>query len=299
MRIGSGIAAVVVLLGLAGWLTAEACRASLWGHAGGALAVAPDGDGRFATGGADRRVTVWTASGRREATLDVSSGKVEAVAIGPGGQVASGSSDGMLKVGERTARAHKDGIFSLTFAAGLLYSGGNDKLIRAWDPATLKEKFTLRGHTGRVRALAASPYGKWLASGGSGDNRARLWPIGKAGPARVLSGTTRRIHCLTFADGGRALAAGDRDGKIHLWDVDSGRERAVWQAHDGPVNGLALVGELLVSGGEDGALVAWALTGEKRWTRRNPPVTNALAAGNGRWVISADADGRVRLWDVP
>ena len=45
--------------------------------------------------------------------------------------------------------------------------------------------------------------------------------------------------------------------------------------------------------------VAWTLGGEKRWTRRNPPATNALAAGTGRWVISADADGRVRLWDVP
>jgi WD40 repeat protein len=199
---------------------------------------------------------VWTASGRREAAFDVPTGKVEAVAFGPGGQVASGCSDGVLKLGERTTRAHKDGVFALTFAAGLLYSAGNDRVIRAWDPATLKEKFALRGHTGRVRALAASPDGKWLASGGSGDNRARLWPVGKMGPARVLQGTGRRIHCLTFADGGKALAAGDRDGKVHLWDVDSGRERAVWQAHDGPVNGLALVGDLLVSGGEDGALYA-------------------------------------------
>ncbi|MGL4553016.1 MAG: WD40 repeat domain-containing protein, partial [Gemmataceae bacterium] len=299
MRVGAGVAAVAFLAGLLWWLTLESCRASLWGHAGGAMAVAADADGRFVTGGADHRVVVWTPAGGRESASDGHAGKVEAVALGPGGRVASGSSDGVLKSGDATARAHKDGVFGLTFAGGLLYSGGGDKKVRAWDPSTLKEQFVLHGHTGRVRAVAASPDGKWVASGGSGDNRVRLWPVGKAGPARVLAGANRRVHCLAFADAGKAVAAGDRDGKVHLWDVEGGRERAAWAAHAGPVNGVAAVGEWLVTAGEDGAIHGWTLAGEKRWTRRNRPVTNALAAGTGRWFISADADGRVRLWDGP
>ncbi|NBO92316.1 MAG: WD40 repeat domain-containing protein [Planctomycetia bacterium] len=299
MRIVLGIAGLIILIVLGWWFTAESCRLSLWGHSGGALAVGADSNGRFASAGVDHQVIVWTANGQRDTIITGHIGKIEAIALGPNGLIASGSTDGVLKVGERTVTAHKGGVFALVFAASLLYSGGSDKMIRAYDPSPLKEQFILRGHTGRIRALAVSPDNKWLASGGSGDDRARLWPLGKPSAARVLQGTNRRIDSLAFMEGGKVLVVGDRDGKISVWDVESGRERTSWNAHSGPINALTLLGDWVVSGSEDGWLHAWTSTGEKRWTRRNRPVTNALATGSGRTIISADNDGRVRLWDIP
>ena len=46
-----------------------------------------------------------------------------------------------------------------------LASGGEDKIVRLWDAKTFTLLKTLKGHTGRVNALAFSPDGKTLASG--------------------------------------------------------------------------------------------------------------------------------------
>jgi CHAT domain/WD domain, G-beta repeat len=56
----------------------------------------------------------------------------------------------------------------------LLASGGGDKTVRLWDPATGEHRRTLTGHADWVFAVAFSPDGRLLASGGA-DETVRLW----------------------------------------------------------------------------------------------------------------------------
>ena len=61
----------------------------------------------------------------------------------------------------------------------LLASGGGDKTVRLWDPATGEQLRTLTGHTDSVNGVAFSPDGRLLASGG-GDKTVRLWDLAPA-----------------------------------------------------------------------------------------------------------------------
>ena len=53
-------------------------------------------------------------------------------------------------------------------------SGDEDGTVKLWDPNTGRERCTLVGHTGKVRALAFSPDGSVLATGDAGGT-IRLW----------------------------------------------------------------------------------------------------------------------------
>ncbi|MFJ9842596.1 NB-ARC domain-containing protein, partial [Kitasatospora sp. NPDC101155] len=76
---------------------------------------------------------------------------------------------------------------------------------------------TLEGHTSAVRACAASPDGRWLASAGF-DRSIRIWNVTTGSPRQVLDGHTGWIwECAWTPDGGSIASAGD-DGSVRVWD---------------------------------------------------------------------------------
>jgi WD40 repeat protein len=98
---------------------------------------------------------------------------------------------------------------------------------------------------GPIRALALSPDGQTLASGGK-DAVVRLWDLGAdGGLKRELRGGHRStITALGFAaDGQTLLSAGGWDptaGELNGWDLASG-QRTPFAGVGGPVNDLVLV----------------------------------------------------------
>lgn len=76
------------------------------------------------------------------------------------------------------AAARADGILALARDRNgtALASAGGDRLVRLWDPATLRELAKLEGHGGRVASLAFSPDGALLATGGA-DRDMKVWDV--------------------------------------------------------------------------------------------------------------------------
>jgi hypothetical protein len=84
----------------------------------------------------------------------------------------------------RILTGHKGDVYGAAFSPDgqLLASGGSDKTVRLWYPATGEHRRTLTGHTGwvlpQVSCVAFSPDGQLLASGGS-DKTVRLWDLAR------------------------------------------------------------------------------------------------------------------------
>jgi hypothetical protein len=73
------------------------------------------------------------------------------------------------------------------------------------------------GVWGVVTAVAFSPDGKMLFSGGSDE--ARLWEVATGQQRRLLEGHEGNFYSAAFAPDGRTLAVSSGDNKIRIWDA--------------------------------------------------------------------------------
>jgi WD40 repeat protein len=76
----------------------------------------------------------------------------------------------------RVFEGHTDEVFTAVFHPDgtRIASGGRDRAVWLWDPASGQEVAHLPGHASYIWSLAWSPDGKTLISG-SGDSTVRLW----------------------------------------------------------------------------------------------------------------------------
>lgn len=141
-----------------------------------------------------------------------------------------------------------------------ILSGGEDKTIRLWDPATSKEEGQLTGHTGAVRAVGYLGNNGRVASA-SEDGTLRIWDLAKRKQLRQIDAHPGGVFCLAVSADGKQIVTGGADRGVRLWNADTGEQLGEFFGHEESVLCLALSpdGKYMVSGGQDGGVVTWEL----------------------------------------
>jgi eukaryotic-like serine/threonine-protein kinase len=88
--------------------------------------------------------------------------------------------------------------------------------IHLWDVATQQTGAMLRGHTGKINALASLPGRPTLLSGGR-DRHLKLWDLESKELVAPLAGHTKQIFAITASSDGRTIASAGLLGDIRLW----------------------------------------------------------------------------------
>src|SRR5581483_5493715 len=70
--------------------------------------------------------------------------------------------------------------------------------VQIWDVATMKPVATLEGHTDRVAALAFSPDGSLLVTGGV-DSTARVWDLKTNEATHVIKDHGKEVTAVAFS----------------------------------------------------------------------------------------------------
>jgi len=156
-------------------------------------------------------------------------------------------------------------------ADGSLVAAGDGANIRAWDVQTgtptqalngywedAEEQEDWLGHEQDVTALAFSPNGKLLASGGA-DTAVVFWDLESAKVVADSEGHWAAVTAMVFDAKNNLLLSGGRDSKSRTFKLPGGKSTAIFEGHLSTINAVSFgpQTDLLFTAGDDGSVRTW------------------------------------------
>jgi WD40 repeat protein len=182
-----------------------------------------------------------------------------------------------------------------------------ERVISYWEPASGEMKMIqqIASHTSKLRTIAVTSDGKRLATTGL-DNAIRLWNLATGQQMmRLPKQEQDDWYGLAFSSNGKLLAAGG-DEKVGIWDLGTAERRSL-DTGTGVIKAVAFSpdGRLLATGSSDSLRLWNAISGE---AVRSLAHDNAGHGGSGatvlsfshdgQWLLSANSDETISLWEV-
>jgi mono/diheme cytochrome c family protein len=193
----------------------------------------------------------------------------------------------------------------LFVAAGEAGISGVAYAIQVSDGAIVKK---FEEHRDALHALALSPDGKTLATGGY-DQKIMVWDLATGKVLRTLAGHNGSINGLAFRPDGKVLASASADRTIKLWNASTGARLDTFSQ---PLKeqfcvAFTLDGKRLLAGGADNRIRVWSVSAEAK-EGSNPILMSKFAhegavlslafSADGKVLLSAASDKTLKLWNA-
>ncbi len=198
------------------------------------------------SGSLDKHAIVWqTRDYRPQGSFTKHTAPIDALTATPNGgtTIASSSEGGVIRVWNLDTLQEVHGfyqdaaiaILSASFAPdGMrLAVGGRDGFVRVWGRSLICQRsvtveggeqhcadapMRLQGHTGAVRAVAWSPDGRYLATGGD-DAQVRVWDSAENFAQMTTLAHDAPVNALSWSPGSTLLLATGSGNSVQLWKL--------------------------------------------------------------------------------
>ncbi len=245
-----------------------------------ALAFSPDSK-KLIVGGY-HELTVWDATqGKLEKRLYTRAERAKALVFLPDGKLAvAGSRPGQ----EGDVRIYNLGAPGKNVDGVIILDGVNDKNV------LLKELLEVDDE---VLALAVSPDGKKLASGGC-DRLVRVWDLATGKLEHAIENHADWVLGVAFSPDNKYLITGSRDKTAKVWDLTAKESVLTFPDHQNPVYGVGITsdGKTGFSVGEDSQLRQWQATDAGKQIGKQ---VRAMAGGKALFKVAYHADPKIPL----
>ena len=175
---------------------------------------------------------------------------------------------------------------------------GKSGQVTAWDITSGKELFTVGREFDSVLAAAITPDLATVALGGP-SRLLKIWNTREHEQTHSIKKHTDWITALAASPDGKFFASGDRNGGIHVWDLN-GNEIHSLRDHQAGITGLAFRSDskLLASTGEDGQLIIWDMKkgSPAKKVKAHPKGITALHYHRDGHLVTAGRDRVVKIF---
>lgn len=225
--------------------------------------------------------------------------------IGHSGPVYALSFSPSIAIPRPQTNGHVNGEISDESHPRYLLSSSADKTVRLWSLHTYTALVVYKSHTGPVWDVRFSPQGHYFLTA-SADRTARLWSTPQIAPLRLLVGHDSDVDVVAWHPNNAYAftASGGHDRTIRMWDIQRAIAVRMFTGHIGNITALSCSpnGKIIASADDRGEIVLWDIAAGRLMKRMRGHSRGGIWSLD--WsvestvLVSAGADGTVRVWDV-